>query len=84
MYLAPVGHTAQVSQRWHTLRPCHGSVLRAHGWVQKGMPAASVHSRMRRRFQESGRGGIGYGLDRGSYSGGPCSPATPMRSSASW
>ncbi len=83
-YLAPVGQMLQVSQRWQGARPSYGSVVLATGLVQKGIPLFSPHSLSWTRFQERGMGRMGYGFDRRSSSPGPCSPPTPIRSSASW
>ncbi len=84
VYFAPVGQMLHVSHRRQTLRPRQGRVFLATGLVQTGMPAPSTHSRRRSRVHDKGMEGMGYGAPRGSSSGGPGSPATPIRSSASW
>ena len=59
VYLAPVGQMLQVSQRWQTLRPRHGRVFLATGFVQAGMPASLTQARRRSKVQVRGTAGMG-------------------------
>src|SRR5690606_36026034 len=84
-YFAPIGHTgAHVSLRQHAGRPRYGCDALAEGWLHRGTSAFSPQWRSCSRLYVSGSGGSGYGFERGSSSSGPCTPATPMRYSASW
>jgi len=66
---------AHVSLRQHAGRPAYAIEFLPDGWLQNGMSVLETHSFRRCRFHESGSGGCGNGAERGSSSGGPCSPA---------
>src|SRR5687767_8748892 len=84
-YFAPIGQMGvHVSLRQQALRPLYGIEFLADGWLHIGIPAADTQPCNFSRLYESGSLGSGNGFPRGSISAGPCSPETPMRSSASW
>src|SRR5471030_3116979 len=84
-YFAPIGQIGvHVSLRQQGGRPLNATDVFADGWLHVAIPAFDAHSLSSPRLYVSGSAGSGKGLTRGSISGGPCSPETPISSSASW